>query len=279
MARTRDMANMVIAGGVSAAMLASTLNLSGKTVTFAAGEISAAELASTLDFSGKTFTVPDGNITAAKLASTLDLSGKTLTVPDGNITAAKLASTLDLSSKTLTVPDGNITAAKLASTLDLSSKTLTLPAANRSVVVQEVNTQTGAYQSCTTAIPHDDTIPQNTEGDEVMTLAITPTSATNKLKIEVIVNAAHTAINQWIIALFQDSTANAIAACGVNTVAAGPSQGTLVHYMTAGTTSSTTFKVRIGGNTGSTLAFNGSGGARKYGGVLASSITITEIKV
>lgn len=176
---------------------------------------------------------------------------------------------------------GAITAAMLASSLDLSAKTLTLPAngSRAGEVVQVVNTQTGAYAAFTTAIPHDDSIPQNNEGGECMTLAITPTNASNKLKIEVVVNAAHSAINQWIMALFQDSGADALAACGVNTVSAGPSQGTLIHYMTAGSTSAITFKVRIGGNTGSTLYFNGSGAARKYGGVMASSITITEIKV
>ena len=54
--------------------------------------------------------------------------------------------------------------------------------------VQVVNTQTGAVDTGTTAMPCDDTIPQNTEGDEFMTLAITPTSATNKLKIDVVFN-------------------------------------------------------------------------------------------
>jgi hypothetical protein len=49
--------------------------------------------------------------------------------------------------------------------------------------------------------------------------------------------------------------------------------------MDAGTTSETTFKVRAGGEEAGTTTFNGVGGARKYGGVLASSITITEIAV
>ena len=51
------------------------------------------------------------------------------------------------------------------------------------------------------------------------------------------------------------------------------------HFMTAGTTSETTFKVRAGFNASGTTTFNGSGGARRLGGVFASSITITEIAV
>jgi len=58
-------------------------------------------------------------------------------------------------------------------------------------VVQMVSTQTGALQTDTTTIPADDTIPQNTEGFEVMTLAITLKSATNKLEIDVVANVAH----------------------------------------------------------------------------------------
>ena len=150
-------------------------------------------------------------------------------------------------------------------------------------IVQVVNTQTGAASTGTTVIPADDTIPQNTEGDQYMSLAITPTSATNKLKITVVVHGTEVAnpANYWTAALFQDSTSNALAASsGYGFSAGGPSSCTFVHYMTAGTTSSTTFKVRAGCTAG-TFAFNGdsSTGARLYGGVCASSITIEEIKV
>lgn len=149
-------------------------------------------------------------------------------------------------------------------------------------IVQVVNTQTGAVATGTTLVPYDDTIPQNTEGDEYMTLAITPKSATNKLKIDVVFNACHSAGVAIIVALFQDTTANALAAAEVYAGFATDLRNIkFTHYMTSGTTSATTFKVRAGGQTGSagTLTFNGTGSARKFGGVMASSITITEIKV
>ena len=148
-------------------------------------------------------------------------------------------------------------------------------------VLQVVNTQTGAMTTGSTTIPADDTIPQNTEGFEVMTLAVTPKSATSKLKIEVVVVASHTTDTASVVAaLFQDSTANALACASFTQSAAGGIVNTrLTHYMTSGTTSSTTFKVRIGSGTAGTITFNGIGGARYYGGVLASSITITEIAV
>lgn len=147
-------------------------------------------------------------------------------------------------------------------------------------VVQVQSTQTGAVATGTTIIPFDDTIPQNTEGDQYMSLAITPKATTNKLKIDVvIVLASSLATNQMAAALFQDSTANALAAAIHSTPSSGghPTVIKFTHYMTAGTISATTFKVRGGAGTAATTTFNGSGGARLLGGVMASSITITEI--
>ena len=144
-------------------------------------------------------------------------------------------------------------------------------------VVQQVNTELGSLATNTTAIPVDDTIPQITEGGEVMTLAITPSDTTSTLRIDVVVHASNDNDAQMRIALFQDSTANALAAASQIGAVSLMSNMTLTHHMTAGTTSSTTFKVRCGSGSGTTT-FNGFGGARKYGGVLSSSITITEYK-
>jgi hypothetical protein len=145
-------------------------------------------------------------------------------------------------------------------------------------IVQVVNTQTGAYSSGTTIIPYDDTIPQSHEGDQYMSLAITPKSATNKLKIEVIANVTNSNAGVWLcVALFKDTDSDALACSSAYMSAGGGVPQKFTHYMIAGTTSEITFKVRAGGQGGGTY-FNGFT-ARKYGGVLASSITITEIKV
>ncbi len=147
------------------------------------------------------------------------------------------------------------------------------------VVVQVKNVQTGAVATGSTAIPHDDTIPQNTEGNEFMTLAITPTSSSNVLQIDVVAFVTIGLASRWIIgALFQDSTANALAAgqSFSDTSTAGHPMA-FRHYMVAGTTSSTTFKLRVGSSGADVVTFNGQSAARKFGGVMASSITITEI--
>ncbi len=149
---------------------------------------------------------------------------------------------------------------------------------NKQQVVQVVNVTDGAVATGTTAIVNDDTIGQNTEGDQYMSRAITPKSATNILKIEVVIIVSHSILTaRNVTYLFQDSTANALAcAYNLTTTATVPQTTAFSHYMVAGTTSATTFKVRAGSNVGGTMTFNGQSGSRTQGGVLASSITITE---
>jgi len=162
-----------------------------------------------------------------------------------------------------------------------SNRTIAWPDTDISgFVVQRVSTMTGAVATGTTTTPWDDTIPQNTEGNQVMTLAITPKSTSNILVIDVCVNVVSNPIGDIITALFQDTTANALAA--VSEVPADVTRNcptTLRHIMSAGTTSSTTFKVRCGSSAAGTLTFNGSASARKLGGVMASSIMITEYSI
>lgn len=146
-------------------------------------------------------------------------------------------------------------------------------------VVQVKNVQTGAVATGSTIIPDDDTIPQITEGNEYMTLAITPTSATNKLKVDVVFSGSNSNGVQWMCAaLFQDTTVDALAAAReYNQVATAYATVAFSYWMTAGTTSSTTFRVRGGAHLAGTTTFNGQGGNRRLGGVHMSSITITEI--
>ena len=145
-------------------------------------------------------------------------------------------------------------------------------------VVQVVNVQTGAVATGTAVIPSDDTIPQQTEGTQFMSLAITPTDVNNILIVEVVAMLSPANNVDLSGALFQDATANAVA-----TSIQGVLNGDMVidnfrHYMVAGTTSATTFKYRSGGGAGATITFNGQSSARKHGGRLASSITITELR-
>ena len=168
------------------------------------------------------------------------------------------------------------------------TNTLTFPAATGNIItnktagtiIQIVNVTTGAVATGTTQMVGDDTIPQNDEGDEYMTLAVTPTDSSNKLIINVRANVIHSGTaGAHYGALFQDSTANALATAWAakNATANNPTMLVIDHYMTAGTTSETTFKFRSGISVSGTTTFNGVLGARFFGGSFASSITITEV--
>jgi len=188
----------------------------------------------------------------------------------GHPSTQALSATNGTFSGTLTVAGATTLTTKLATT-NLAT----------GAVVQVVNVQTGAVATGTTVIPADDTIPQKTEGDQFMTLAITPTSSSNKLKIDVVASIGNNSANSSnTVALFQDSTANAIAvALNMESGAEFVGNTKFTHYMTSGTTSATTFKVRAGSNQSATTTFNGRDSGRFFGGVFASSITITEIAV
>jgi hypothetical protein len=147
-------------------------------------------------------------------------------------------------------------------------------------IVQVVNVSNSTYASGTTLMPNDATIPQKTEGDEYMTLAITPTHASNKLWIIWTMFEASTAGQCKYSALFQDTTANALASIANQEDGANNQlNSTGIHYMTAGTTSETTFKIRAGVNATDTYSFNGAAGGDRHSTSGGSSITIWEIKV
>lgn len=161
--------------------------------------------------------------------------------------------------------DGAVAAAKLAT----------------GVPVQVVSTNYSAVATGTTLMSRADVKPTNTQGTEFMSQTITPKSASNILIIDavLILNSSVSGASDLIAALFQDSTTDAIAATYV--VQSGTTFSTLInlrHRMVAGTTSSTTFKIRGGGASAGTVTFNGIIGNRVFGGITISNITITEVK-
>jgi len=143
-------------------------------------------------------------------------------------------------------------------------------------IVQVVNVQDGANATGTSTIALDNTIPQITEGDEYMTLAVTPTNASNILQIDVVSFCYNSAINNLVTALFVGVTANALATGRAVLATTNDTIPVIfTHRMTAGVDTELTFRVRTGCSNAGTTVFNGA----FYGGTLASSITITEIRV
>lgn len=146
-------------------------------------------------------------------------------------------------------------------------------------VVQEVNAFTGAMATGATTVPVDDTIPQITEGNEYMTLPIQPAAASNVLWIEAQGNYGTDSAGVMVQALFQDAITSSIAVTMHRMDTANLNRSNIVtqRVQRALTTSVQTFRTRAGMNGAGNTTFNGSGGARLYGGALASYMRIREI--
>ena len=158
-------------------------------------------------------------------------------------------------------------------------------------VKRQTTTVTAFVQGSATEMILNDVIPTNSQGAEFMTVAITPTSATNRLLIWT--NAWFDGWNagEFVGALFQDNVVNALA-CGSEDLGSAEQQTGfhLAHDMVAGTTSATIFKLRAGKNAdgGSAVAMGMNGllvatpdnssipAGRRHGGVCSSQIVVEE---
>lgn len=150
-------------------------------------------------------------------------------------------------------------------------------------VIQTKNVITGALVNAGTGTyTINDTAPTTSNGNAVaaLDLAITPNNASNMLQINVIVQMSHSGSGQLVLALHQDANANAIRTAIMRSETVDKIyELTLTHYVAAGTTSATTFKVRIGCDNAGTSYLNGISNVRVFGGTLSSAMTIKEIKV
>lgn len=147
-------------------------------------------------------------------------------------------------------------------------------------VLQTVSDENSTYSTTTSQIPSDNTIPQQTEGTEILSVTITPSNTNNILSFSYTIFVGTSSVSSNVTsALFQDSTADALYAIGRNNPNATTTFfGMTGQYrMTAGTTSSTTFKLRFGANNANAIGLNGTSAGRLYGGVSISTLIVQEL--
>lgn len=137
--------------------------------------------------------------------------------------------------------------------------------------------ETNTYTTVTGNIPIDDTIPQNTEGDEILSASITTHSASSKVEVTVsMYGSVGTAGAWWNYAFFRDSGTDAIAA---STRRVGTELSTITYSFvdtSPGSAGSHTYHLRAGANTGN-LYLNGNTSQRYFGGVGKCTLTVKEI--
>lgn len=147
-------------------------------------------------------------------------------------------------------------------------------------VLQVVSSIDGSVFATSTTIAYDDSIPQNTEGAEFITLAITPKNANSNLIIEAFAYVtAQANAARFFMCLFVDSDADALSTTGAYLDTNFQCMLSLKHVVAAGSTTARTYKIRLGASGGATLNINGAGGSRYFGGTCNSGIVITEVNV
>lgn len=165
--------------------------------------------------------------------------------------------------------------AQLQSAVDKANSALqTLPAGSVAQVVTVYNT---TASTVTTGIPADNTVPQNTEGTQVLTGSITPKKIGNRLLVECSLRLQDSVAAPVIAALFQGATASAVAAEIVSVSSASSVvEVTVTYEVVAASLSAITFNVRVGTAT-AFLPANLFVNSALLGGVNRCSLKITEI--
>jgi hypothetical protein len=145
-------------------------------------------------------------------------------------------------------------------------------------IIQTVSATYTSNADLTATIPLDDTIPQITEGTEVVAVTITPTSAASTIEISFHAFGAASSASVLIAALFKDSGSNALQVSSMIAGGSGLPDCISVNFLeNAVNTSARTYRVRVGMSSG-TCRLNGTLTSRLFGGAAAAYLVAREIK-
>lgn len=157
--------------------------------------------------------------------------------------------------------------------------TITAPAGTAPVYIQRKYAEYATRVQITTGnfIPADDTIPQIGEGFEILSVSITPTSATNRLRIRAhIVGSDATLNGVTTVAIFSSASSNALRAAIVSQGAANALQCFGLEHEYVPGSGAVTISVRVGPSSGSFWT-NGNSGGRFLGGASACTLVVEEV--
>jgi hypothetical protein len=194
-------------------------------------------------------------------------------------------STSAISTVTLNAASASITAIGITALSSLNSISASvgeftlLSASGRPAIVFHGRVVNSTYTTCGTDLPVDDSIPAITEGNEVMSLTVTPTNAASLLRIRANLAVGVSTTGNAGAGLWVDATSAALIAEGQRVEGSTDVRRFVIdHFVSASNTTQRVYHVRIGPDTGVTNAFlNGSGGGRYFGGVMSSTLSVEEI--
>ena len=190
----------------------------------------------------------------------VDASVTTVKIADANVTTVKIA-------------DSNVTTAKIA------DANVTHPKVATGFVIDRAYANYSTYTAIG-QIPFDDTIPQNTEGAQIVSVTITPKSTTNILRCIFLGNGgqSNSADDLCIAAMFKNSDASAMKSGLTYSRQYYTGVPCIIHEFVPGSTSLQTISVRMGSYAASTMFVNGTSTSRTFGGSLGCTLIVEEIK-
>jgi len=160
----------------------------------------------------------------------------------------------------------------------------TLPAGT---VLQVLQTTYTTNTALATTIPADDTTPTSTEGVQILSQAITPASSSNKILCLVTVwgradgsggngNSMTASLLRSTTTINAQNTTTGLVDSGSGNIQVILSMS-ITHLDSPATTSSTTYSVRVGGES-TPIRLNGTTSGRLFGGTATCSLTLIEVK-
>lgn len=205
------------------------------------------------------------------------------TPSDGSITTAKLGGDAVTAAKLSAADAANIRTKIGVPGVGDAITNAQMPAGS---VVDSAVASYSANANLSTQIPRDDTIPQVSEGTQILSLTITPKSSTNKLRCRFRGQVSKSSAGNVTSAIFASGTgisgtpADARAAdfVTIDTADYGRQTGAEFEFVPA-TTNTVTISVRVGpDSTGGNVRLNGTTVTRIFGGVGAATLVVEEIK-
>ena len=201
--------------------------------------------------------------------------------PDAKVITDRTEETTLASDDMLLVYDLSATALRKSPITSIVNAAVVLLALPDGSVLQTIQKTLTAQTSVTVTMPSDNTIPQNSdsEGTQILTQAITPKSATNKILCRVVVPFASNSATRAGVALFRAGSTDAI--CSTETQSLNSGTIAFEFLDSPASASAQTYSVRVGSFDGSLVGVCGqasSAGTRLHGGSNMATLTLQEIK-
>lgn len=210
---------------------------------------------------------PAYSINGAASLNLGDLDGRDVRLADGSTTA-----------------EGDMIAGQLYLLIyEGSYYVLINPSRNASVptgtTVASQSVAYSTYAATSAIIPFDNTIPQASEGMQILSLSHTPAQAGNRIRLRF--SAFGSSSNQSIpiVAFLSIDGGPAVQAAAVHTTDSGQiAQICFEHEYTVDDAASHTYAIRVGPGGAASIRLNGSSSSRLFGGTAAARLVLEEIK-